>query len=197
MIPDRISVKYFVTDPAAVDFDAFVPLFHDWIQKNKVEGLLIDVADYKHVPNGPGMMLIGHEGDYSMDNAEGRPGLMYTRKRQRPDDLVDLLRLIFRLDLSAAQVLESEPAVQGKIKISTAEAEVIFFDRLHTPNNADTFEAVRGTLESVLQEIYGTAAQVALVPTDPRQPLTLKITASEIPLASLIERLPASTTSAA
>jgi hypothetical protein len=191
MRPDRISLKFFVNDPAAVDFDAFIPLFHDWIQNNKVEGLLIDVADYKHVPNGPGIMLIGHESDYSMDNAEGRPGLMYTRKREMPDDLADVLRLTFRLALTACKILEAEPRVNGKITFSTAHADLIFFDRLHTPNNAETFEAVHSTIATILKEVYSAEAQIERAQNDPREPLTIKISAPETPLATLVGRLEA------
>ena len=81
-IPQRIKVKYFVQEPAAVDLPAFIPVFHHWIQEHRVEGLLIDVADYKHMQNGPGIVLIGHEADYALDLAGGRPGLIYDRKRQ-------------------------------------------------------------------------------------------------------------------
>ena len=82
MISQRISVKFFVSEPDAVHLPAFIPVFHRWIQDHAVEGLLIDVADYKHVPEGPGILLIGHEGDYSIDMAKGRPGLLYSRKRE-------------------------------------------------------------------------------------------------------------------
>ena len=59
----RVSVAVpFVGD---VDPEAFVPVFHDWIRRGAVEGLLIDVARYGHVHHGPGIMLVGHEGDYA------------------------------------------------------------------------------------------------------------------------------------
>jgi len=74
----RISVKYFVTDPTVVNLDEIVPVFHRWIQNQSVEGFLIDVADYKHVCQGPGVVLIGHEADYALDMTGGRPGLLYS-----------------------------------------------------------------------------------------------------------------------
>jgi len=36
-----------------------------------VPGLLIDVADYAHVPDGPGVILIGHDVDYGIMNRHG------------------------------------------------------------------------------------------------------------------------------
>jgi hypothetical protein len=59
MTPHRITLKYFVTDPTAVHLHAMIPLFHCWIQQSKVPGMLIDVADYSHMVDGPGVMLIG------------------------------------------------------------------------------------------------------------------------------------------
>ena len=99
----RIQVKYFVKNPDVVDLPAIVPIFHTWIQKASLEGLLIDVADYKHVHEGPGIVLIGHEGDYAMDMGSGRPGLLYIRKRKEKinGDLREQLRSSIRLALIA------------------------------------------------------------------------------------------------
>ena len=41
-------------------------MFHRWIQTRAVDGLLIDVADYTHLKDGPQVLLAGHEGNYSM-----------------------------------------------------------------------------------------------------------------------------------
>ena len=71
MNPQRIAIKFFVTpDPTeAVDLAPFTPLFHEFIQKASVPGLLIDVADYAHVPNGPGIILIGAGGAIAVAGA--------------------------------------------------------------------------------------------------------------------------------
>ncbi len=34
----------------------------------------------RHVPAGPGIVLIGHEGNYSVDNTGNRLGVRYNRK---------------------------------------------------------------------------------------------------------------------
>ena len=54
--------------------------------------LLLDVADYRHVPAGPGVMLIGNEGDYSVDNTGDRLGIRYNRKAALDGDNQDRLR---------------------------------------------------------------------------------------------------------
>ena len=62
---DHVNVKVFAKAP--VDLAAAIPVFHRWIQEGACEELLIDVADYRHVPAGPGVVLIGHEANYSLD----------------------------------------------------------------------------------------------------------------------------------
>ena len=78
----KLNLKLFIENPEALDVKAVIPVFHGWIRDNLLDGLPIDVADYKHVPNGPGLMLIGHDGDYAIDFANGRSGLWYSHKRE-------------------------------------------------------------------------------------------------------------------
>src|SRR5205807_2486817 len=66
------------------DLDPVIPIFHSWIQNQPFGELLIDVADYRHVHHGPGIVLIGHEADYSLDQTDGRLGLRYNRKAPLP-----------------------------------------------------------------------------------------------------------------
>ena len=70
----------------------------------RLEELLIDVADYLHVHNGPGIMLIGHEADYSLDNRAGRLGLLYNRKEQLDGTTQEKLAQAARAALTAAQI---------------------------------------------------------------------------------------------
>ena len=76
----HINVKIFVADPSAIDLADAVGVFHRWIKERACPEMLIDVAEYRHVPAGPGVMLIGHEANYSFDERENRLGLLYNRK---------------------------------------------------------------------------------------------------------------------
>ena len=191
MIAHRISLKYFVSEPDNVYLPAFVPIFHRWIQQHQLEGLLIDVADYKHVPQGPGIILVGYEGDYALDMGGGRAGLLYTRKRNLDGDLHTVLHRVFRLALTACSLLEADASLGGKITFRTDEAELRFLDRLHTPNRPETVEALRRELAAALADVYGNeATHYTILSHDPRQPLTLRITASGAPeRRTLLERL--------
>ncbi|MEM8862021.1 MAG: hypothetical protein AAGD96_27190, partial [Chloroflexota bacterium] len=83
MLPNKIQIKIFTQN--TVDLKAIIPIFHSWIQDNLLDGLPLDVADYRHVPNGPGILLMGHEGEYALDLAQGRPGITYAHKRDWPE----------------------------------------------------------------------------------------------------------------
>src|SRR3954465_5689913 len=69
MIPLRTQVKFFLTTAEGVanadgiDLAAFAPVFQRWIQQKSVEGQFVDVADYRHVFEGPSIVLIGHDSD--------------------------------------------------------------------------------------------------------------------------------------
>src|SRR5690554_2580873 len=123
MIPFRTQVKFFLENPDNVDLSLFMGVFQRWIQRRALEGLLIDVADYRHVFQGPGIILIGHESDYAMESRDGRLGLLYTRKRQTDADLGAQLRAALRLALAAAQLLEAEPAFEPRLKFRGDEIE--------------------------------------------------------------------------
>jgi len=154
MIPHRINAKLFVTDETAVSLTNIIPVFHRWIQTQAVEGLLIDVADYKHVEDGPGILIIGHEGDYALDQENGRSGLLYTRKREWPTpEFKDRLRLVISLAVQATQILANEESLG--LEFRTDELGLIFPDRLNAPNTPETLAALQDDITAVLAEIYG------------------------------------------
>ena len=93
----KIAVKIFARS-ANFTGEEFVPVFHRWIQNQVLPNhLLIDVADYDHVSNGPGAVLIANEANIALDFADGRLGLLYFRKRPVPHGAVsfaDRLRAV-------------------------------------------------------------------------------------------------------
>lgn len=191
MLPKRISIKFFVENPeAADDLGVFIPIFQRWIQQDAMEGVLIDAVNYQHVHWGPGVILIGHEGDYSYNVAEGRPGVLYTQKVHLHDTLRDVLSAITRRALMAAERLAAEPALSG-LRIDTQEAQITFLDRLRFPNTAETFDAIRDTLTEFAASLYDTQAiGLDLAASDPRAPFTIRVQAGkDVALTTLAARL--------
>ncbi|MGH0032145.1 MAG: hypothetical protein ACQGVC_20335 [Myxococcota bacterium] len=184
MNPQRISCKFFLhPDPTApVVLSPFIGMFHRFIQEKTLDGLLLDVADYAHVPDGPGILLVGHDVDYGLDLAEGRAGLLVVRKRYGELPAADALRLALASALGAITAIEADGS--GDVRFATSAVTVQLLDRLATPNDDATYEAARSALAPVLSDLYGEKHEVARAHADdPRKPLTLTVTANEAPAA--------------
>src|SRR5690606_31395337 len=114
--PKRFIVKLFATNPDVVSAEAFVPVFQRWIQERFAsDELLIDVADYKHVHHGPGIILIGHDGDYAYDFAKGNHGIQYTYKQVKAESLSDALSVALKRVLTAIEKVETEETLNGLV----------------------------------------------------------------------------------
>jgi len=177
-IPKRISIKYHAEAAPGFDITQAVPVFHRWVREHTIDNeLLIDVADYKHVVDGPGVLLVGHEADYGLEEVDGRLGLLYTRKRSVGESLTGAFQTLFRQSLDAARRLEAEPELAG-LRIQTDAAEVSILDRLNFENSDEGVNAIGPALEDVLAEVYGVAVKAQRVANDPRQPLTVRVSAA-------------------
>jgi hypothetical protein len=176
MTPFRTQVKFLLDTSEEIDIADFMGVFQRWIQQNALDELLIDVADYKHVFEGPGIVLIGHFSDYSIESREGRLGLLYTRKHQVEPDLQSQLRTALRMGLKAAALLETEADFDPRLKFRADGFEVRFADRLQLPNRPESFDAIKDDLQIVLSELYGgNAVQFAPRNSDPRNLLTIEV----------------------
>ena len=101
------------------DIESFVPLFHNWIQEDKIPNhIMVDVVDYKHIPDGPGIMLIAHEGNFSIDLENGKAGFLYTRKQILGEDIVDNIKTITTILDQACKLLETTDSLNGKISFN-------------------------------------------------------------------------------
>jgi hypothetical protein len=137
----HINLKIFVADAGGFELGDAIPIFHQWIRDSVCPEMLIDVADYRHVSAGPGIMLIGHEANYSLDNRENRLGLLYNRKAPLDGTFQTRLGQAYRAALEACDRLE------GKLKFDRNALEVFINDRLLAPNNEETWQALRPELE--------------------------------------------------
>lgn len=157
MEPHRISVKLYLEDPSALDPESVVPAFHRFIREDAVGGIPIDVARYAHVVNGPGVMIIGHQLDFAIDLAEGRPGISVTRKRDAQGGLADQVRELTAWAARLSLLLQDDPAVGAAATVSTGEVLVTILDRYEAPNDDETL--VRA--EPALREALGPLSECA------------------------------------
>lgn len=181
MISFRAQVKFFLDNPDPANEKLFVGTFQRWIQQKALDGLLIDVADYSHVFEGPGIVLIGHESDYALENRAGRPGLIHTRKRGLEPDLPTQLRNSLKLAIAACQLLEAETVFEPRLKFRTDEIEIRFADRLQLPNKLESFALIKDDVGRVLDEFYGsTPFEFAPVEQDKRYLFTVGVKAETV-----------------
>ncbi len=150
-----IGVKLFHEVAGAAQHRDYIPIFHKWIQKRVLDELLIDVADYAHMHQGPGVILVCHDAIYGIDDEDGRRGLLYRRRRAEPQALEQELGTALAKLAAAAQALEREPELAGKVRFVTSEIEVSAFNRLRAPQRDETLAALRPGLERVLSPLLG------------------------------------------
>jgi hypothetical protein len=175
---EHVNVKFLVSDPQSVDLEPVIPVFHRWIQGQVFEELLLDVADYRHVHDGPGIVLIGHQADYSLDNTHGRLGVRYNRKAPFDGRNSDRLRQAACSALGACQRLETEAALEGKIRFNGQDVEVFVNDRLLTPNHEETRRQLHPEFKAFFDSLFRDADYVISYDTDPRRLLRVCVSAS-------------------
>jgi hypothetical protein len=186
----HVNVKLMVDSAGEADLAALIPVFHGWIQRQIYEELLLDVADYRHVPAGPGVVLIGHQANYSVDNTGDRLGVRYNRKAELDGSNQDRLSQATRAALIACQRLEAEPSIAGKFQFNGRDVEIFVNDRLLAPNSSATLEAARSDLQLFSKKLFSGAEYSLTHNDDPRKLFGVSLKASEpLSLATLLKNL--------
>jgi hypothetical protein len=169
----RVCVKLYAAEPGIAD-DAFVPIFHEWIRDRALDGVLIDVADYTHVPDSPGVMLITHDATFSLDRSDGRFGLLVQRRRPAEGDASEAIATALRQALAVADRLEADGRLAGRLAFDRASVRVDANDRLRAPNSEAGFDGLREFVRAGVGRVFPTASvHVARVATDPRERLAV------------------------
>ena len=120
------------------DIESFVPMFHNWIQEDRIPNhIMVDVVDYKHISDGPSIMLIAHEGYFSLDFEDNELGLLYMRKTQLGDNVSETLSAIQQILDFAIELIKIDSAIGEKIEFSD-EYQLLSNDRFEFPNNAES-----------------------------------------------------------
>ena len=126
----KVVIKYPVSGD--VDLGKIGAEFTKWIQNDAIPGTLIDVADYSHMYQGLGVILVAHEYIISLDRQDGIDGLKVVYRLDSEDSLADrvkagdeLVKKVFALLKEAGLNLE----------LSETEVHVGVADRLSTSDD--------------------------------------------------------------
>ncbi len=175
----RFDIKVFAEDGADVGATDFVSVFQRWIQEHSIEGTLIDVADYSHIKQGPGIILVGHEANISIDYTDGRMGLLYHLRRPVEGGFETGVRNALKQALTACSQLEQEPEFTGRLRFKGENIVFIADDRLVAPKDDSVQSELQGVLAGILGSIYG--CELAVVPRtkDERERIGFEVKAPE------------------
>ena len=162
----HVNIKFFVDGELNVDLEEFINVFHRLVAEQAMDEMMIDVADYRHVPHGPGVVMVGLEADYSIDHKDGRYGLRYNRKAPLDGSNQDRLRDAFDKVQKTCGLLEGE--LSG-VKFNRSEFELFINDRAFAPNTAETRAAAQPELETFLKDGLGQSDFQLEFVEDPRK----------------------------
>ena len=175
----HVNVKIYAERPEQVRQELFTPIFQQWIQNQATGELLIDVADYLHVEAGPGIVLIGNEADYSMDNSEHRLGLRYNRKAPLGGDNRAKYKQALRAALLACRRLEAEPLLGGMLSFDKKSYELFINDRALAPNTPETLKKLQPELQEFFGSCLGGAVFTLRHDPDPRVRFGVKLQSTQ------------------
>ena len=183
---ERFCVKFFARPGYNIDDAIFIDIFHEWIRLKKLPGILLDVADYRHVPEGPGIMLLTHDINFAMDYSEGRFGLFAQRKSGPAGNHRDRILELVRATVTFGALLEQDPRVKGKVSLEGGTFHYLSNDRLLAPNANEAAAAIAPDLAAAAELIYpGQAVSITPLANDPRDRLTIEVAAQSVDIGVL------------
>jgi hypothetical protein len=186
----KLGIKFFAADGERIDILKLIPMYHRWIQQHALEDLLIDVADYSHVPAGPGVMLIAHEGNYALDETAHERGVLYYSKSRLPGELSERIMGVARKALKAAQLMSTDPDLEGAVQVPGNRLAFFANDRLVAPNTDAAYAEIEPALKTFLERLYAGAPYALEREADPQERLAVRVHAEhQAPLDALLARL--------
>ena len=174
--PQRICMKLYAAETGIGDH-VYVPIFQEWIRDQALDSLvLFDVADYAHVPDSPGIVLVTHEATFALDRSDGRFGLLAQRRVNGKGDAVDTVASTLRQMLQVASKLEADPRLGGKLEFDRSVIRIEANDRLRAPNTEEGYRVLEPVVKKAVTAVLADKApKVSRVPNDPRDRLAADV----------------------
>ena len=172
MIPDlqRIQIKIAADAPAGLRLEPFLEIFARWRKETHPSNALpstplraggagpaewVDLADYAHLPRGPGIVLVGQRCNVAFDLADPGPGILYTAKKGFTGSHAERLNAAMEWCLEFSKRLIAEPEFPKDVRLRSDSLELRFNDRLETPNTHETDAELRPAVVEVLNALFG------------------------------------------
>ena len=150
----KFGIKLFFQPNGSFSYRDFIPELHQWIQNDSIDDhLLIDVVDYSHIPDGPGIMLVAHEGHFSLDQENFKPGLLYMRKKNISGSFKDRFNKVLSITIQSAQLLKNNN-INKKLDFSNNSLRFISNDRRLVDNIDTNQKLYTDTVTKLFKENY-------------------------------------------
>ena len=147
----RIDVKLLLNAPAAPDLDPFLVIFDRWRKVTDHPSDWVDLADYAHMPSGPGILIAGKRDTYSVNL--NPPGLLDCSPVSGvgcPERSAERFREAFRRASELNAAVLAEPEFPKEMAPIDGAWEIFANDRLLCPNTNEMDSVVRPELAAAL-----------------------------------------------
>ncbi len=170
----QLNWKILLRNPEATQTPEWFKVFNTWIPD--APEVFIDVADYRHVGEGPVILLAGHKASYSLDSAGGKLGLLYdVRQPLEGENAAKLASTLKRL-LEGALRLEGEATFAVKPSFDAASLKLVVNNRAIAPNTEEGFAELKASAAPLLDTLFGAGNYSVTRDLDPKQRLALNVT---------------------
>jgi hypothetical protein len=149
----------------------------------------VDLADYAHVPRGPGIVLVGQRANLAFDMADPAPGILYASKKGLTGSHLERLSAAMKSCLELTKRLIAEPEFPKGVALRTDALELRFADRLVTPNTPATDEELRPVVRQAMDRLFGENGYQLAAQSDSQEAYGFSVRAKKAePLDALLKR---------
>ena len=146
----RIDVKLLLDCPPDPDLDQFLVIFDRWRKADDHPADWVDLADYAHMPGGPGILIAGKRDTFSVNLNPPGPGLLTSVRSGLEGSLEDRFREALRRAREFNAAVMAEPEFPAEFSVREGAWEIYVNDRLGFPNTDPTDRLVRPAVAAAL-----------------------------------------------
>ncbi len=146
----RIDVKLLLDGPTDPDLDRFLVIFDRWRNAETHPSDWVDLADYAHLPSGPGILIAGKRDTFSVNLNPPGLGLLTSVRRGLEGCLEDRFREALRRAEELNAAVMAEPEFPADFTVREGAWEVFLNDRLAFPNTDELDRLVRPAVAGAL-----------------------------------------------
>lgn len=147
--------------------DRLLEIFGRWRSEEGEE--IVDLQDYSHVPEGPGIVLVSKRWVLSVDWRDNRPGILLSTRRNLDGEPAERVQKAMRALLDKAIRLRDE--LKGLVKPQAGLLDITLNDRVLFPHREEVDAEMRPLVDELMTKLYGAGVATVSKQTDSQQRL--------------------------